>query len=59
MSHSAEEIRSAIEWGVLYAFDVRGLEDVTAQVVQDETSVNVVRVVYSQKVPESPITKAT
>ena len=51
-AEAAEEIRSAIEWGVQYAFDVRGLEDVTVDVLQDTAHVNVVQVVFSQAVPK-------
>ena len=46
--HTKDEILSAINWGVQYALDVRGLEDVSVQVQHAESLDNVIQVVYVQ-----------
>ena len=46
--HTKDEILSAIDWGVQYALDVRGLKDVSVEVQHAESFDNVIQVVYVQ-----------
>ena len=45
--YTKDEILSAIDWGVQYALNVRGLENVFVEVQHAEP--NVIRVVYVQR----------